>query len=106
MCEAVASAGIAESAMIRSPSAMSGCRPPQVPTRMRRFAPSWTSSSTTMAADGQPMPVACTETGTPRKLPVKPSMPRSPFTWRAVSKKVSAMYLARTGSPGTRTASA
>src|SRR5438034_1309848 len=34
---------------------MSGCRPPHVPTRMKRFTPSWTSSSITIAADGDPV---------------------------------------------------
>ena len=39
------------------------------------------------------MPVDCTEIGLPSKVPVKPSMPRSPFTCLAPSKNVSAMYL-------------
>ena len=45
-----------DSAITRSPIARSGCRPPQVPTRMSFLTPSWTSSSITIAADGQPMP--------------------------------------------------
>ena len=49
---------------------MSGWRPPQVPTRMIFLTPSWTSSSITIAADGQPMPLDCTETGLPSKVPV------------------------------------
>ena len=44
-------------------AARSGWRPPHVPTRRKRLTPSWTSSSITIAAVGQPMPVACTETG-------------------------------------------
>ena len=59
---------LAESATIRSPSARSGCSPPQVPTRTSLFTPSWISSSNTMAADGQPIPVAWTE----RASPVRP----------------------------------
>ncbi len=47
-----------------------GCNPPQVPTRTSRVAPSWMSSSTTIAALGQPMPVVCTESGRPSKVPV------------------------------------
>ena len=39
-----------------------------MPTRRKRLTPSWTSSSITIAADGQPMPVACTETGLPFPL--------------------------------------
>ena len=71
------------------------------------MAPSWTSSSTTIAALGQPMPVVCTESGRPSKVPVKPSMPRSSLTQRAPgSKNVSAMYVARRGSPGQSTAGA
>ena len=31
----------------------------------------------TIAADGQPMPVACTEIGLPSQVPVYPSIPRS-----------------------------
>ena len=42
---------------------MSVCRPPQVPTRTMRLTPSWTSSSMTIAALGQPMPEDCTEIG-------------------------------------------
>ena len=53
-----------------SPSVRSGCNPPHVPTRMKRLTPSCTSSSITIAADGQPMPVACTEIGLPFHVPV------------------------------------
>ena len=70
---------------------MSDCSPPQVPTRTMRLTPSWISSSITIAALGQPMPEDCTEIGLPSNVPVKPSMPRSPLTWRGLSKKVSAM---------------
>ena len=62
--------GVAESATIRSPIERSGWRPPQVPTRMSFFTPSWTSSSITIAADGQPMPLDWTETGVPWNVPV------------------------------------
>ena len=51
--------------------------PPHVPTLTSRRAPSWISSSNTMPADGQPMPVDCTEIGRPSNVPVNPSMPRS-----------------------------
>ena len=50
--------------------AMWGCRAPHVPTRMMRVTPSWVSSSYTMAALGQPMPLACTEIGRPSNVPV------------------------------------
>ena len=50
-----------------SPIASSGCSPPHVPTRIRPRAPSWISSSITIAALGQPMPVDCTDTGRPWK---------------------------------------
>ncbi len=51
-----------------------------------------TSSSKTMPADGQPMPVVCTLIGRPSKVPVYPSMPRSLLTHRKPgSKNVSAM---------------
>ena len=52
------------------------------------------------------MPLACTDTGRPLNVPVKPSIPRSPLTWRGSEKNVSAMYFARSGSPGRRQASA
>ena len=52
------------------------------------------------------MPLDCTETGFPLNVPVYPSIPRSPLRWTASSKKVSAMYFARSGSPGRRQASA
>ena len=52
---------------------------PQVPTRISFLQPSITSSSITIAAEGQPMPVACTETGFPSQVPRKPSIPRSEF---------------------------
>ena len=55
--------------MIRSPIVRSAWRPPHVPTRMIFLTPSWTSSSITIAADGQPMPLDCTETGLPSKVP-------------------------------------
>ncbi len=85
---------------------MSGWRPPQVPTRMIFVTPSWTSSSITMAALGQPIPLACTDTGEPSNVPVYPSIPRSALRWTTSSRKVSAMYFARSGSPGRRQASA
>ena len=83
-----------------SPSAKCGCSPPQVPTRRSRVTPSWISSSATIVAVGQPMPVLWTETRLPSYVPVYPSRPRSPFVWTTSSRYVSAMYLARSGSPG------
>ena len=77
-----------------------------MPTRISRLQPSWMSSSKTIVAPGQPIPVPCTETRFPSQVPVKPSSPRSSFTWVTSSKYVSAMYFARSGSPGRRTASA
>jgi len=50
-----------------------------VPTRSSRLTPIWISSSTTIAAEGQPIPVACTETGLPSHVPEYPSIPRSEF---------------------------
>ena len=67
---AVESAARAETATIRSPIVRSGWRPPQVPTRRILFTPSWASSSITIAADGQPIPVDCTDTGLPPNVPV------------------------------------
>ena len=57
--------GTAVSATIKSPSEWCGCRPPQVPTRISFLQPSWISSSNTIVAPGQPIPVPCTETGLP-----------------------------------------
>ena len=68
--------------------------------------PSITSSSITIAADGQPIPVAWTEIGFPSQVPRKPSMPRSELVCTTSSRYVSAMYFARSGSPGSRQASA
>ena len=69
-CIAVESAGTALSATIRSPSAWCGWSPPQVPTRTSFLTPSWTSSSNTIVAPGQPMPVPWTETRLPSYSPV------------------------------------
>jgi hypothetical protein len=69
-CIAVASAGTAERATIMSPSAWWGCSPPHVPTRSSFLTPSWISSSKTIVAPGQPMPVPCTEIGFPSHVPV------------------------------------
>ena len=77
-----------------------------MPIRSMRLTPSIASSSMTMAADGHPMPVAWTETGRPRNVPVYPSIPRSQFFCSTLSRKVSATYFARRGSPGRRHASA
>ena len=52
------------------------------------------------------MPVAWTLTGLPFQVPVKPRQLRTALTWRGASKKVSAIHFARSGSPGSRTASA
>ena len=41
-----------------------------MPTRISFFTPSCTSSSITIAAEGQPMPLDCTDTGLPSKVPV------------------------------------
>ncbi len=43
---------------------------PQLPTRTSVRAPALTSSSTAIAAEGPPMPVEVTLTGTPSRLPV------------------------------------
>lgn len=66
--------------------------PPRVPARISRRAPSWISSSYTMPADGQPMPVDRTLIGRSSNVPVKPSCRRSALTWREPgSKNVAAM---------------
>ena len=57
-----------------------------MPTRSSFLQPSMTSSSITIAADGQPIPVACTDTGLPSQVPRKPSIPRSEFVWTTSSK--------------------
>ncbi len=87
----VRSSGVAARATTVSAICISGWRPPHVPTRTRRRAPSWMSSSKAMAALGHPMPVDCTESGRPSKVPVKPSIPRSSLTQRASARNVSAM---------------
>ena len=69
-CIAVESAGTALIATIMSPSLWCAWRPPQVPTRSSFLTPSWTSSSKTIVAPGQPMPVPCTETRLPSYVPV------------------------------------
>ena len=52
------------------------------------------------------MPVACTDTGLPFHVPVKPRQLRTALTCRASLRKVSAIHLLRSGSPGSSTASA
>ena len=56
-----------------------------------------------MPMDGMPMPEAITVTGTPFQVPVWPCTPRTLFTSFGSVRKVSAMNLARSGSPGIRT---
>ena len=48
--------------MAISPVFVSGCIPPEVPTRMKISAPILISSSTAIAVEGQPIPVETTET--------------------------------------------
>ena len=62
----VPSLGTADVATIRSPGATASATMPAVPTRTSVVAPRLTSSSTTIARLGQPMPVACTLTRMPR----------------------------------------
>ena len=54
----------------------------------------------------QGMPLAMTETRLPSYSPVKPNTFRTSVTCSALSRKFSAMYLARSGSPGNSTVSA
>jgi hypothetical protein len=68
----VPSNGAAAEAITISPVRMPRPMPPHVPTRMSRRAPSRSSSSTTIAADGAPIPVVWTLTGTPPYVPVYP----------------------------------
>lgn len=53
-----------------SPLWTSRWMPPQVPTRTKVSAPRLHSSSMAMAAEGPPMPVDTTLTGSPRRVPV------------------------------------
>ncbi len=53
-----------------SPMPMPSPIAPHVPTRMSRVAPSMISSSNTMPALGQPMPVVWTLIGAPSNVPV------------------------------------
>ena len=103
---AVWSEGVDDTATTVSAMFIVGWSAPQVPMRSSRVAPSWISSSKTIAALGQPMPVACTEIGRPSNVPVKPSIPRSSLTRTGSSKNVRATYSARFGSPGHSTAGA
>ena len=75
--------------------------PPHVPTRISRVAPSMISSSNTIPADGQPMPVVCTLIGRPSNVPVNPSMPRSSLTQpdAGIEERLGDVR-ARRGSPG------
>ena len=66
----VPSMRIAPVAITMSPPQTSSCMPPQVPTRMKVSAPQLVSSSSAMEADGPPMPVLVTLTGTPLRVPV------------------------------------
>ncbi len=56
--------------MTVSPIAMPSPSPPHVPTRTSRVAPSMISSSNTIPALGQPIPVDWTLIGLPSKVPV------------------------------------
>ncbi len=55
---------------------------------------------------GTPIPVPITETGLPLYVPVYPNMPRTLLKQTGLSKKVSAIHLARKGSPGNNMVSA
>ena len=50
------------------PIGMCGWRPPAEPTRMKWVAPTRTSSSTAIDADGPPMPVEQTLIGVPASV--------------------------------------
>ena len=69
-CSAVVSTADAAMAITVSAIAMSSPMAPHVPTRTSRVAPSCTSSSYTIPADGHPMPVDCTLIGAPSNVPV------------------------------------
>lgn len=57
---------------------MPSCSEPQLPTRTKFFTPKkWMSSYVYSEIEGMPMPVPMTDTGVPRYVPVKPSMPRT-----------------------------
>ena len=73
--------------------------PPQVPTRIKVWAPRLASSSMAMAAEGPPMPVDTTLTRSPSSSPVQVSNSRLVFTCTAPSNRW-AMALHRPGSPG------
>ena len=57
-------------AITRSPLIISGCIPPQVPTLKNVSAPTLTSSSRAIEAEGPPIPVEVTLTLTPSRYPV------------------------------------
>ena len=86
-------------AITMSPLFTSVCMPPQVPMRMKVFAPHFTSSSMAMEAEGPPMPVEVTETFTPSRVPVQVSNSRLSATSSAPSRYC-AIFLQRLGSPG------
>src|SRR6266540_542845 len=80
---------------------------PQLPTRTSVRTPySLISSCAYIDADGMPIPVPCTETRRPWYVPVKPNMLRTFESHLASSRYVSAIHLARNGSPGSSTRSA
>ncbi len=56
-----------------------------------------------MPTDGMPIPPPITETSLPPYVPVYPSMLRTVLKHLGFSRKFSAIYLARKGSPGIRT---
>ena len=58
---------MAPETIANSPDCVPGWIEPDVPTRIKVFAPTRTSSSIAIADDGQPIPVDVTETLTPSR---------------------------------------
>jgi hypothetical protein len=98
----VPSSRIAAVITASSPLNESGCIAPDVPTRMKVSAPILISSSTAMAADGQPIPVETTLTRSPSSVPVQVSYSRLRAT-RTGSSNRAAIGSHRPGSPGSST---
>src|SRR3972149_7922454 len=83
----------------RSPQSRSGVSEPQEPTRMNVFAPILLSSSTAMAAAGQPIPVEHADTIVSPTIPDQILYSLCEDTSWAESQNL-AIFGTRSGSPG------
>lgn len=98
----VPSCRMAAEATTRSPPTTLCAIPPQVPTRMRVWAPHLTSSSTQMAVDGPPIPWEITSIRRPARFPAQEVYSRLQATGSGLSSR-RAMLSTRPGSPVSRT---